>query len=384
MEKLVANKGFEELQQFHPEAVSCEVNDLMIQMLGFYTDSEEFQVEDKREDGSSVVRVLMDVNYGGKKPYYQPYQEIEYCNDTVIRVSSEGGGNWYGYDQENNEIYMGTDRTSNGNAQWHSVRCTISPQSQLLEEVTRIQVHTDLAVEYHPVMRDDILGFQSAKVSLHQYLPLSPEDVHKFLPEGRFIALNDLLISVLDPYRSNRICKERVPKIHYIDTFPKFVCADVGHHSKDFVTTLDRDKDKVYGFAHPLKDDPNGWLVFTRFRDGESAKGRALIVTVDRKSVQVQDIEGIPTINVQVSVDGEPFQLAIPEIRGRWEEATEVNLAKALSTHTDDEGMLRVFRQITDEELAVSIEQGYYFGDMLNAAMGEYHGKYYSEDGDDV
>lgn len=362
------------------EQVAIRATGIANETLGFYATatSDQYKVEDSRVKGSGIVEIFIDWWCGRDSSHYDKYQTLEFKDGTLVNVSSKCGGNWYQYYPDEKFISFGTYMTDNGNAQWHMVRGIISPNEQNIEETTRVQVHTDLQAIYTPGFENGFEGFQLELVKLHQYLPLSNEDVAKFLPNRRFITLEDLLASAINPYQSGQRYRERVPEIHRIDDFPKFHYADVGPHSGFFVTTLDYDHDVILGFSHPLKDNPNGWLVFVRFSKGETGTGRALLVELDRENVKVEDVDGVPTIKVQASVDGERFELAIPEAKGGWKEKSEETEKRATDRRTDNKGREWFWVPINAEELTKSIKNGYYFfSDMVNGVVEAYHSKYY-------
>lgn len=363
-----------------PQDVSTVANRLATDTLAYYSQNDEFLVEQSEDGQVRTVTIKRDMGHERDSRHFVVAQTMTFNGDTLTSVHSEWGGNWYNYSQEENSIYFGTDYTGNGNAQWHMVRGVVSKDEQSLEEVTRVQVNTDLQARYVATQLDGTNGFSLDQVLLHQYLPLSEEDVKKFLPNGRFITLEDVMASVVDPYRSNnRYYNERVPELCNIEGFPKFDYWHTGPHSTTFVSTLDHNTDKVHGFAHPYEDSPDDWLVFVRFSRGEEAIGRALRVSIDRDSVGVIDVEGVPTITCNVAVDGENFNLTLPEGRVKWVEASEESKGKAIRTHKHDETSPEMHLiPITADELRESIKDGYYYTDMLDGAIESFYNKYYS------
>lgn len=357
------------------ETISRQVNNAVIDTLAFYEESPLFQVVDERSSdfGSGTVVVSIDVNPGGNKPHYCDYQIIEFEGQDVIHVSSEIGNTWYRYNKENATVQMGKDYAAYENAQWHSTQCIISSDEQMLKETSRIDTHTDITAEYRPVVIDGNLGFQSSKIWFQGYIPLSEEDVSKFLPGGRFIEIDDIIASIVDPERSKLgRYNDQFPEIHRVPPFLQLT-NDAPGHSSAFVSTLEHNHDQIHGFAHPLKEDPDGWLVFVRFGTGAEAVAKALIIQVDRESIEVTEQEGIPMINVTMLVDGETYNLSIPEDRVSWTEATAENMIRAKEINISDvNGEQRALVSMTSDELRTSISQGYYYGDMLNAVLEAY------------
>jgi hypothetical protein len=360
-----------------PEKVSAQATQIATDTLVNYSSDDKFKVEDNRENGNGTVEVSIDWDHRKDHQHFMSFQTLEFTNDTLTDVSAEHGGNYYGYYPDKQTITMGTGMTANGNAQWHMIDCIIAPKEQYLEEVTRVQVHTDLRAKYQPVSKNGSQGFELDSIGIiGRKLP--NEDIAKFLPNGRSIALDDVLASTIDPYRSNQGFKKRVTEISKADGFPKFHYADMGPHAKQFARTPDHDADKMLGFVHPLESNPDGWLAFTLFgQEDKESIARVLLVEVDRESVQVENMDGIPTINVKTSVDGEEYKLSIPEARLKWEEKNDDNVHLATRKHKDDDGKEHVLIPITADELRQSIENGYYFSDMVNWALTAFYEKYY-------
>lgn len=361
----------------NPDDVAAQTTQKASEVLGYYSSDKLFRVEDNRTDGNGQVVVAVDWGHGSSTEHYQTYQTFEFNGGALTQLTSEYGGNWYQFNPETRTVQFGTYRTEGGNAQWHMVRGVVSPESQELEEVTRIQVHTDLGAYYQPATKNGVEGFNLDEVKYSQTWPLSKADTAKFLPNGRFISLDDVLASVIDPERSNMCFMEKVKEIDDTEGFPKFDWHDTGRHAKSFVHPIDRNKEDFFGFSHPLKDNPDGWLVFVRFGQGEKNTARALLVEVDRNSVRVEDADGVPTINVTAKVDGETFSLIIPEERYGWEEKTEANAHLAAKEHTREDGTTAVLIPITSAELTESIAKGYYFDDMVDGVLTAFYDKYY-------
>lgn len=350
------------------EHVSKRVTQLSGGVIDFYKSSpKQFMVYDTHEATTGTV-VSLDMYGGGEKQHFEPIQTIRYDGETVVEITPDlGYTNHYSFDPIEKVIHFGTSYVDYGNGQWHDINGTLSEDEQSLREISRIQVHTDLHVNYRLVRDGDRLGFESTDVMLHGYLPLPPEDVSKFMQKPRFIDMNDMLAVVADPcHADNSRSQSRVPELSYWDGFPKLDYGDVGPHSKTFVTTLDHDHDKIFGFAHPLKDDYDGWLIFARFQDGKDAIGRALIVRADRQSLDVSEIDGVPTIKIDITVDGTPYSLVLPEPRVSPEKITDDNRAKAIDIRVID-GEERGFIPITTEHLMATV--GSYYGDVLNGAL---------------
>jgi len=361
----------------NPEKISAQATQIANETLDYYSSDDQFNIEDNREDGNGSVVVSIDWDHRADHQHFMTFQTLEYTDDTLTRISGEYSGNYYAYYPDKQTVTMGTRMTANGNAQVHMVDCDISPKEQRLHEVTRVQVHTDLRADYLPASKNGSEGFELDSISIIAR-KLPSEDLAKFLPNGRFIALEDVLASTIDPYRSNQRFRERVPEISQAEGFPKFHYADTGPHAKQFARTPDRDTDKMLGFVHPLEDNPDGWLEFVRLGlENNEDVARALLVEVDRESVQVEEINDVPTIKVNASVDGETFSLSIPEARGSWKEKNEENLKRATETFTRDDGTEVVWVPINGEELAQSIQNGYYFSDMINWVLTAFYEKHY-------
>ncbi len=361
----------------NPEKISAKATQIANETLDYYSSDNQFKIEDNRKDGNGAVVVSIDWDHRVDHQHFMTFQTLEYTDDTLTRISGEYGGNYYGYYPDKQTITMGTNMTANGNAQWHMIDCDISPNEQHLHEVSRVQVHTDLRADYLPASKNNSEGFELDSISIIAR-KLPSKDIAKFLPNGRFITLEDILASTIDPYRSNQRFRERVPEINQADGFPKFHYSDIGPHAKQFARTPNRNTDKMLGFVHPLKENPDGWLAFVRLGlENDEDVARALLVEVDRESVQVEEIDGVPTIKVNVNVDGETFSLSIPEAVGSWKEKTPENEKRATDTHTDDEGRESLWIPINGEELAQSIQNGYYFSDMVNWALTAFYEKHY-------
>ncbi|MDD5016408.1 MAG: hypothetical protein PHW73_15190, partial [Atribacterota bacterium] len=177
----------------------------------------------------------------------------------------------------------------------------------------------------------------------------------------------------VDPYRSSvRHYRRRLPEFRHSDSFIKLTYDTTGH-SSTFVTSPDRNRDLINGYALPLGENPNGWLVFAKFAKGGNAVERALILSIDKENIKVKDVDGIPTINAQVFIDGERYDLYIPELVGSWKKATEKNRSKATKFERTREGKLLAFIPVTSKELVTGIKNGYYYNDILNYALGAFY-----------
>jgi hypothetical protein len=363
-----------------PAEVAQQATKLAKDTLDYYQSSSLFRVETKRDRaGKEVATVSFNVAFESEDPHYIPYQEMEFENGALTTSTAELEEKFYQLIPAIDSIILHSDNTSSANAQWHLFKGIITPYHQVLTEISRIQAQTGLTAAYRPFLdNDDAPGFQLESVNLNSNsdFPLSDKDVSKFLPEGRFIPLKSLLSTVIDPFRAD-VHGEKVLAISSADGFPKLDYNLFGEHAPSFVTTLDGNDEIISGFAHPLKDDPDGWLVFARFAKGNKFIGRALIVTVDRESIQVEERGGVPTILVNTSVDGEPFELEVPEQRGSWKEYTPENAARATITEDypdiDGDTQTRCFVPLTADELRNSIGRGYYFDRVVDGAVTAFY-----------
>jgi hypothetical protein len=371
---------FEGGEQDLMEKVRKEVDLQVADTLRYYASKPAmFKVEDGRQDGNGTVKVSVNWEGDGKNGHFDQAQVVNYADGRVIKMIGDAlSEDYFECDSEHGVLRMAVENTTMiGNQLNHKLAVAINGNGiGILEERSRVGGESLVNVLYRPQMEGDNLVFKSQEINLsyHQESFLPEADAEKILPGGRVIKMQDVVAMVVDPFRAqgNYSFKHRVPALDRVEGFIKLDWGTTGHAIKWIHEYNRRKKEIMLGNYHPLKNDPDGWLALVNYRDRRGkTHARAITERIDRDSIKTEDIKGVATIKVRMTVEGQEFDLVIPEDKGGWKEVTEQNKRKLKKKHFSN-GKKYGWEQINAEELKESIKKGYYIDDILTAGLKGY------------
>ena len=303
---------------------------------------------------------------------------------------SSNESNRYGYDEDNN-LYLEED----SNEGRRFLRAIFDGDEITLREHSTLQRASFLKLGYVPTTHGDVKGFELAGVALtdrdfHDN-PLPEADVAKLLPSGRFISLEDLVRTTVDPYRSNQRFKRLIPDVSKTPGFPnldtRYRLAGLRETETIRTDRWDRSLEawvigKVNGNVHRLggSEDYFDWLALMSFTDDEGVThARALHTAIAKSSISVgETASGVPTVKGLVDIEGEQFELEVPEDRVTFVKITEVGGRKIDTDHPRREDSEYVTVHINVADLIGEVEKGYYMDDLLKTAFELYRQKHYA------
>jgi|GEM_PF-1578283 len=342
--------------------VASQATLIAVEAIASYSmNTDQFIVLDLRSDGTGNVRILLK-----EDGTLSPFQTMSFKEGVLVAVVSQSGNNSYEYTSEGSDnpaINFSLRAVHFLGTQYHTLDGCLEPNKQQLSEVSRIGGITDLQARYNLTNQTNDPFFELRSLSLPDALPLPPDEKNSLLPKGKTISLEEVLSLAISPNAPGERAAAIVPGIQNTSGFPEFVHASAGSHGRCFVNDLNFPfADLVRGYAYPLKKDPNGWLALVRLNNSSENESRALSVTIDRESIQVKDVDNMPHIQVNVTINSVIYNLDIPVDGGSWK----------------NYGTKSLWVPINSAELRQSIENGYYFDLIVSAAVTKYYGEHYS------